>query len=582
MKRNGVLVRKKYLEYLCSTMAFTLSIYVATIVDGILVGKLIGPEAFTAVNLTIPVVYVKNIAFCLFISGGGTLVSQRMGARRFEECNRVFTLALGGGVLFSALLAAAGMLTAPALAGFLAGPGALGASVEAYLRPLWALAPFTVLSNGSASFMRLESRHRLAASIPIVANVINLLCDILYIRVFGWGIRGAGWATVTGYALATGLLIPWLRSRSRSLRFVRPGAGDLGRLVEVLRVGLPISLIDACDMLRNYTVNATMLRMLGSAGGQIISVCNAGMLYATMAAEGAATSMASVVGALYGERDRNGMLHVLKSALALALGLCAVIFAGLELFPAAFAGIYGVNDAQMLSILVPWLRVYCLAVPLVAPLYVLRCFYQSTGHENTATELSVLQGAVFMIPIFYLLSRVGILPMASAFAISAALSMAFVACRMRRRAKREGCDSFLMLRPSEISRTWEASIGCTEREATEASQALLDFCRANGLPPGLAGAVGVSAEELCVNIARYSGLKPADQIDLFFRILDDSVVLKVRDSGRIFNPTEYMTDGGMVTGLPLIRALASNVEYHQIVGFNTTVVTCAYRPARDS
>ena len=43
MQRNGELVRKKYMEYLGSTLAFSLSIYLAAIVDGILVGQLLGP-----------------------------------------------------------------------------------------------------------------------------------------------------------------------------------------------------------------------------------------------------------------------------------------------------------------------------------------------------------------------------------------------------------------------------------------------------------------------------------------------------------------------------------------------------------
>jgi len=317
-----------------------------------------------------------------------------------------------------------------------------------------------------------------------------------------------------------------------------------------------------------------MLRLLGVAGGQIISVCNAAVLYATMVADGTATAMGTVIGALYGEQDRNGILQVLKTTLTLSIGLCAVIFAGLELFPALFAGIYGVRDAQTLSTLIPWLRVYCLAIPLIAPLYVLRCFYQSTGRENAATELSVLQGAVFMIPIFYLLSRVSNFAMAAAFAISVTLSLAVVTLRMSGKARKEGYDSFLMLPSSEVNTIWEISIGCTEREAVRASQELLEVCQRNGLSPVLSGAMSVSVEELCVNVSRYSGLKPQDQIDLFMCIKEDSVVLKVRDGGKIFNPTSYMEDGELITGIKLIRALASKIEYHQIIGFNTTIVTC--------
>ena len=60
---------------------------------------------------------------------------------------------------------------------------------------------------------------------------------------------------------------------------------------------------------------------------------------------------------------------------------------------------------------------------------------------------------------------------------------------------------------------------------------------------------------------------------MLFKVFDDSVVLKIRDSGKLFNPTEYMDDGKLITGLKLIRAIATKIEYSVILGFNTTVLT---------
>ncbi|MBQ9596105.1 MAG: ATP-binding protein [Synergistaceae bacterium] len=573
MKRNGILVQKKYLEYLSSTMAFTLSIYIASIVDGLLVGRLIGPGAFTAINLTMPVVCIKNILFCLFISGGSVLVSQFMGARRFDDCNQTFTLSLAGGVAFSIVLAIIGISVSGRLADLLDKSGTFAGDVYSYLVPLWALWPLTMLTSGTASFMRLEGWHGLAAAIPIFANVINLLCDIVFIRFFGWGINGAGWATVTGYGAAVVLLLPYLRSKTRRLHFVRPSQDILKRLVNILRVGLPISLIDACDMLRIYTINSTMIALLGNIGGQVIAVCTAAKLYAIMLANGAATAMTNVVGALYGEQDRNGVLHVLKISLCIASATCIAVFILLELFPVQFAGFYRATNPELLEVLVPWLRIYSLVILVIGPLYILRAFYQSTGQVNAATALSVLEGAGFMIPIFYLLSKISVNAMAYANLFSAALAIIAVSFWMHLKAKKQGLDNFLMLRSSMIHKSWEASIACTEQEAVKASQALLEYCQQNSISSRVANAVSISAEELCVNITRFSGLRPDEQIDLLFKVFDDSVVLKVRDSGKLFNPTEYMDDGKLITGLKLIRAIATKIEYSVILGFNTTVLT---------
>ncbi len=86
--------------------------------------------------------------------------------------------------------------------------------------------------------------------------------------------------------------------------------------------------------------------------------------------------------------------------------------------------------------------------------------------------------------------------------------------------------------------------------------------------------IGISVEELCVNTARYAAGSKSDMIDIFLNITPEAVILKVRDNGKIFNPTEYINDSGeMITGLKLIREISSKIEYNRVIGFNTTIVT---------
>ena len=57
-KRTGHLLRRKYNEYLISTIAMSASLYLAAIVDNIMVGNILGTDALSAVNLTTPIVYI--------------------------------------------------------------------------------------------------------------------------------------------------------------------------------------------------------------------------------------------------------------------------------------------------------------------------------------------------------------------------------------------------------------------------------------------------------------------------------------------------------------------------------------------
>ena len=63
-------------------------------------------------------------------------------------------------------------------------------------------------------------------------------------------------------------------------------------------------------------------------------------------------------------------------------------------------------------------------------------------------------------------------------------------------------------------------------------------------------------------------------IDIFLKITPETVILKVRDNGMIFNPTEYIDNSGeSITGLKMVRSISSKVEYNRVIGFNNTIVT---------
>ena len=575
MKRNWTLVRKKYIEYLISTMAFSLSIYLAVIVDGILVGRLLGPKPFSAINMTMPVVYIKNIVFSLFIYGATTMVSQFLGSRDKKNCNAVYSLAIKMGTLSSSLLAAAGIILASPTATFLSRNTTLYTEVYEYLIPLWVVGPLVVLSSGSAAFLRLEGKHKLATALPVTANAVNLCCDYIFIKWLGWGIAGAGWATATGYAFSLVLLIPHFKDKNRQLYLTRLSVEDLKHIPECFKVGLPIALIHACNVLRFYSINTIVDSKLGDSGSQIISVCNSSINYATMLAEGAATAMSNVCGTLYGERDRKGIGAVLKFAATIAGAACIVIFALLELFPQGFAMIYKVSDPETLSLIGVYLRLYSVYVLFLGPVYLFRCFYQSTKQPGAATLLSALEGAVFLVPLFYGFSLISPAVMWLANSVSALLALVTVISYMSYRAGKEGFTGFLMLsRKDDKDETLEFSISCTEKDAVSASEYVGDFLKRKGLLSKIEEAMMISAEELCVNITRFAGLNSRSQIDLFLRITDDCVLLKVRDTGKPFNPAEFIGEKGEhITGLSLIRSLGCTIEYDRIIGFNTTIVS---------
>ena len=61
MKRNGTLLNQKYRSLLVATLAMTASTYLSGILDGIMVGQILGTVELYAINLTTSIIFLRSI-----------------------------------------------------------------------------------------------------------------------------------------------------------------------------------------------------------------------------------------------------------------------------------------------------------------------------------------------------------------------------------------------------------------------------------------------------------------------------------------------------------------------------------------
>ena len=574
MERRAGLIKRKYNSLLASTLAMTASLYLSGILDGIMVGRILSPLAFSAINLTLCVSFLENTFVALFTFGGNTLAVTYKGRRENEKANAVFTLSCAAGLLSAVVISALGLLFVRPTAALLGQRNAeLEELIAAYLVPLWCLTPLTAVINQTASFARTDGLKRLAAAMPIVANVINLGCDYLYMGVLGKGIAGAGWATVTGYGLTCVSVLVYLRSPSRSVFFTKNAFRHLGELRSVIATGLPSSLIYVCNFLRLFFTNAIILSSTGSDGAQIASVSFSLNSLCFIFVEGASMTLLPLLGALYGEKDIKGLKLTLKYGMTVTVVLCLIVMAVSMLFPVRLASLYGLTDPRITSVFETTFRIVSINVPLLGMIYVMRTFFQATKQKGIANIIVITDGFAAVVPLMWALSKINIYWLWASFPISKAVTLivTFAAVLICKKIRHK--DSLLLLDEAEGD-VLDFTIDNTVEAAVEASKAVVAFCAEHSLDETLASRLGVAAEELCVNTAKYARSSQSDKIDVYLKITDRSVILKLRDNGNIFNPTEYVDDSGKsITGLQMVRAVSSDIEYSRVIGFNVTVVT---------
>jgi MATE family multidrug resistance protein len=326
---------------------------VLTLTDMWFIGR-ISTRALAAVGAVQWLVVVA----VLVLGGAGTavqtIVAQSYGARRYRRASQATWTALWAMLAALPLFVLAGaarhLLFAPfgfdpqieRLAGAFWFPRVGGAAAGA---AVWAMFGFF---NGTG-------RPRVTLLITVVTTVANALLNQLFIFRLGWGIAGSAWATNTaqllGLALALAIFLrPYYRRVYRSALTWRPHAG---RLLEQLRLGVPMGLSPAADLL-GYAIFQMMQTRLGTAGGAATQIVTILTSLAYMPGYGIASAGTTLVGQSIGAGARDWALRVGNRVILLAalyMGAIGVLLAlGGPWVLRFFAGAHDADSAAAVAL----------------------------------------------------------------------------------------------------------------------------------------------------------------------------------------------------------------------------------------
>ena len=577
MKRNGTLLNQKYRALLVSTLAMTASTYLSSILDGIMVGQILGTAELYAINLTTSVVFLRSIPIALFTFGGNTLSVIFKSKRDQRSADTVFTLSFWAGIVSTAILSLIGIMLMVPTARILAqGKEQLVELVISYLLPLWVLTPMVAAVNETAAYARTDGMRKFATFLPIIANVVNLLCDYIYMAIFKWGVAGAGWATVTGYTVGIFITLIYFRSPKRTVHFTRAAWKQLKLLGKIFSVGLPSALIYVCNFLRLFFTNAIILSATGVEGGKIASVSFSLNSLAFILVEGASMTLLPILGALYGEKDSNGQRLTLRYGMIVTVALSVLVLIVSEAIPVQLAALYGLTDPAVAEIFAVTFRIFSINIPILAVIYVMRTFFQATKQRGLANLLVMLDGVLTIVPLMYWFAHYDIYWLWLSFPVSKAITVIITLIAMLISKKVKNKKSLLGIEEEE-GIVFDFSIKNEIPQAIRASEEAMAFCEKNKIPEATVNMVGVTVEELCHNIATYASSDSNNAIDVCVRILPDKVNIRLRDNGAEFDPTDYIDNSGKrITGIKLVRMLSSSINYNRILGFNVTNVAIAY------
>ena len=284
----------------------------------------------------------------------------------------------------------------------------------------------------------------------------------------------------------------------------------------------------------------------------------------------------------FSEQDYGSIRTVFKSVLRIGLAVTAVFTLFISFFPAAIAGIFGIRDPRILTEIRIALPLAC-AGSLLAYINILL-----TGYCNTILHTGLSNIILFLRLIFFLaLSAVILSAWAGtpgiwvSFSVTEAFTTAaFFYIRRRLRRKTGNMDGFLLDKSREQAADISFSVQNNSEDIMFASNKIMEFCEDNKIPMKAALKVSLAIEEmLTIIITKCMEREKNSYIDLRVKKMDDGVMLRIRNTGLIFDPVQYYEENkedemlaDELLGLKLIIGSSRNIEFHKTFGVNNLLI----------
>ncbi len=383
------------------------------IVDTIFVGRWIGPQAISAITVVIPFTFfIAAIGLAVGI-GGSSVLSRALGAGNDEKALHVFGNQITTTLLISGSLAIVGLIFQDYFIEFFGAADSFKDMALTYYRiVLYGIVMLALCMMGN-NVIRAEGKPKFAMYAMILPAVGNIVMDYILIKVLGFGMQGAAWATFISYAICFGFIF-WffvakseLRIRLNSLKLRRKILKEISSLsgVTLARQGT-ISVLGI--LLNNVLITYGDALDLASYG--IISRM---LMFALFPVIGVTQGFMPIAGYNFGAKKYSRVRETINTSIKYAGFWAIVIFIGIMVFSdvsvALFLSDKGgdaqtiADNAELLKRTPNALRWVFAATPIIVIQLIGSAYFQSIGKAVPALLLSLTKQGFFLIPLILIL-----------------------------------------------------------------------------------------------------------------------------------------------------------------------------------
>ena len=583
MNKNGKIINTLFRRSVVSIIAAAVAAMLGIVIDGIIIGRFLGPDSMAAYGLVTPVVNMATIFSGVLATGAQVVCAQHLGAGDVKKARRAFSMCMVITAVISVVLVTLMVIFRSDIAVFL---GARGKSAHLlpyasdYILGMVFSLPSVILLFEFNALMRLDGDANRVVVAVVVMTILDVGGDVLNALVIHGGMLGMGLATTISYSIALGIMMLHFTKKDIIFKFSFKGL-KLSDIRDILLTGSSSAVGSASTMLRNIVLNRILVATaLSGTAVAALGILNTVLNFTTSVMIGVGLTAAMIAGMILGEQDRSSAEYLVKvtfrTAVILGAALGLIVFLSADLIAATFGGEDG---AEMVALAARGLRIYSAGIVLYGINNAFVNYTQGMRRMGFSNFYCFLQNFVFIvIPALALAGVLEVDAVWLAFVIGEVLTLLsiIVLAGILKRGFPCRAKDFLFLKEpfgAPEDEVFEVSIA-DRGEVIPASKAVDGFCSEKGATLKENYLLPLFVEELGNNIAEFGiGKDKSRSLDIRVVRVEDGWILRLRDNCKAFNPTEWISihekdDPTANIGIRMVCGMAKSVNYLNTMDLN--------------
>lgn len=396
-------VGKLLVQYAFPAIIAMIAASLYNIVDRIFIGQIVGPMAISGLAITFPFINLGAAFGAAVGIGASTAISVKLGQRDYDTAENI----LGNTVTLNLIIGSAfGIICLIFLDPILRFFGASDATIPYARSFMQVILAGNVISHmyfGMNAVLRAASKPRQAMMATIFTVLMNIVLDFIFIRLWGWGIRGAAFATVLSQALALCWQMKQLTNKDEILHLKR-GIYRLKRhLVEnIISIGISPFLMNVCACIVVIFMNNQLVRYGGDMAVGAFGIAYSVAMIFVMFVIGLDQGMQPIAGYNYGSQQTDRLMRVLKLTIFAATGIMVTGWRIAHLAPYYCARMF-TKDPELIRQAIKAIQINMMMYPVVGFQMVVTNFFQCIGKVKISIFLSLSRQLLFLIPLLVIL-----------------------------------------------------------------------------------------------------------------------------------------------------------------------------------